>query len=198
MLEVKRLNLTSEIETAKRDVQLTGENPKHYAIVLIIACLDPIYTSPTVWKMRFHDDTIAAVKQLSESLSFIRQEVDVETERLRRETEVAQENEKITEVLTQKLAQARKAGKLKEKQYRPFLRPYLPLPKKVNKATSPPHLFRADTDVKGRLTELDESNKMLMNELSAFINEYYPDPNDDEEETDTMGRKVANSTLCCV
>ena len=46
--------------------------------------------------------------------------------------------------------------------------------------------------MKGRLTELDESNKMLMNELSAFINEYYPDPNDDEEETDTMGRKVAN------
>jgi len=86
--------------------------------------------------MRFHDDTIAAVKQLSESLSFIRQEVDVETERLRRETEVAQENEKITEVLTQKLAQARKAGKLKEKQYRPSLRLYLPQ-KKINKVASP-------------------------------------------------------------
>lgn len=55
------------------------------------------------------------MRQLSEGMAFIREEVEVETDRLQRETQIAEENAKITEVLKEKIATARQAGKKKEK-----------------------------------------------------------------------------------
>lgn len=48
------------------------------------------------------------------------------------------------------------------------------------------------------LANLDDSSKLLMNELSDFIDAYYPDPNEEEAGADSVGERKVYLRSACV